>query len=105
MDYCVKAPSPVRYGRPVERDISPTEWAVLALVAEGQTHGFAVARALERHGPVGEIWTTRRPLVYRALETLERDGLIVQTGTHPSESGPRRRLIEATPDGAARVAE
>jgi len=77
------------------------EWAVLALVAEGPTHGFAVARALAPGGDVGRVWALRRPLVYRTLEQLERRQLICTTGTQESESGPQRTLVAATDAGAA----
>lgn len=82
---------------------SPARWAVLALVAEGRTHGFAVARALERAGPVGAVWAVPRPLVYRALELLEQELAIVAVATESTGSGPPRRLFEATTDGAADV--
>ena len=70
------------------------EWAVLALLDEQSTHGFALARALEPDGDVGRVWSVRRPLVYRALETLERKGLVAPVETLPSPRGPvsRRKL-------------
>ena len=52
-------------------ELSLTEWAVLALVAEQPTHGFAVSKELAGTGDIGRIWTVPRPLVYRALATLE----------------------------------
>lgn len=82
---------------------NPARWAVLALVAEGRTHGFAVARALALGGPVGAVWAVPRPLVYRALESLESERAIVAVATETTESGPPRRLFEATTDGAAAV--
>lgn len=75
-----------------------TEWAVLALVAEGRTHGFEVARVLAPDGAVGRVWTVRRPLVYRALDALARDGLVVEVGTEGGR-GPTRRLVEVTTEG------
>lgn len=80
-----------------------TEWTVLALAAEGQTHGFAIARTVAPGGPVGSIWSTPRPLVYRALETLERARLIEECGTEPSETGPPRRLVATTDAGDEQV--
>jgi hypothetical protein len=56
---------------PREADtITAGEWAVLGLLAEQPTHGFATAEALAPDGVVGRIWTMRRPLVYRALDVL-----------------------------------
>jgi DNA-binding PadR family transcriptional regulator len=85
------------------RELNVTEWTVLALVAEGQTHGFAVARTVAPGGPVGSIWSTPRPLVYRALEALENAGLIEECGTEPSDTGPPRRLVATTDAGDEQV--
>src|SRR3954454_8667180 len=79
------------------------EWAVLGLVAEGATHGFAVARALEPGGEVGRVWSMRRPLVYRTLDVLEDRELTLTAGTEASTAGPQRTLIEVTPEGREKV--
>lgn len=79
------------------------EWAVLALVAEGPTHGFAVARALARGGEVGRVWAMRRPLVYRTLDVLAERELVRAAGSEPSESGPPRTVLEVTDAGRERV--
>jgi PadR family transcriptional regulator AphA len=73
---------------------------VLALVAEGETHGFEVARVLAEDGDLGRVWTVPRPLVYRAVDSLVTDGLLTETGRAPGQ-GPRRRLVRATPRGRA----
>ncbi|MBE2320803.1 PadR family transcriptional regulator [Solirubrobacter sp. CPCC 204708] len=79
------------------------EWAVLALVAEGPTHGFAIARALAPGGEVGRVWAMRRPLVYRTLDVLAERELVQEVGTEPSGSGPPRTVFDVTADGRARV--
>jgi PadR family transcriptional regulator AphA len=79
--------------------VKPGDWAVLALVAEGPTHGFAIARALEPGGDVGRVWAMRRPLVYRALDVLAEQDLVRAARTEASTAGPRRTLLEATPAG------
>lgn len=79
--------------------LSLTEWVVLALVAEGTTHGFAVSRLTAAAGPVGTIWQVPRPLVYRALDRLDDLALIRPAGTEPGRGGPRRTLYAVTPDG------
>lgn len=79
------------------------EWAVLALLAEGPTHGFAVARALAPGGDVGRVWAMRRPLVYRTLDVLADRALVRAAGTEPSESGPPRTVLEVTDAGRERV--
>jgi DNA-binding PadR family transcriptional regulator len=82
---------------PRSRDVlTPGEWSVLALVNEGATHGFAVARAMAPDGDVGRIWSLRRPLVYRAIETLSERELIRPAGTEASRAGPQRTLLEPT---------
>src|ERR1700754_2456562 len=81
------------------------EWAVLALVVEAPTHGFAIARALAPGGDVGRVWAMRRPLVYRTVDVLSAQGLLRAAGTEPSEIGPRRTLLEATPGGRERLAD
>jgi DNA-binding PadR family transcriptional regulator len=86
-----------------ERELSVAEWAVLALVAEQPSHGFALARELAEPGAVGRIWTVPRPLVYRALETLGERGLVRAEGEEPGTRGPRRTIVRATPAGRRRV--
>src|SRR3954468_19668769 len=81
------------------------EWAVLGLVAEGATHGFAVARALEPGGEVGRVWSMRRPLVYRTLEVLAKRELTRTAGTEASTAGPQRTLVDVTGEGRRRVEE
>jgi DNA-binding PadR family transcriptional regulator len=85
-------------------DLGAGEWAVLALLAEQPTHGFAVARAMAPDGEIGKVWTMRRPLVYRAIDVLTQAGLLRPAGTEPSTSGPRRTLVEPTPAGRAALA-
>jgi DNA-binding PadR family transcriptional regulator len=80
-------------------ELTAGEWAVLALLAEAPTHGFAIARAMAPEGEVGKIWSVRRPLVYRAVDTLTGLGLVRPAGTVRSRSGPQRTVLEATPNG------
>lgn len=79
--------------------LSLTEWVVLALVAEGPTHGFAVSRLTAPTGPVGTIWQVPRPRVYRALDRLVELSLIEPSGTEPGRSGPHRTLLTVTAPG------
>jgi hypothetical protein len=69
-------------------ELTAGEWAVLALLAEAPSHGFAVARVMAPDGEVGRVWSVRRPLVYRAAETLTRMDLVRPAGTEPSRTGP-----------------
>ncbi|HEY1510457.1 MAG TPA: helix-turn-helix transcriptional regulator [Solirubrobacteraceae bacterium] len=85
-------------------DLGAGEWAVLAILAEQPTHGFAVARAMSPDGEIGKVWTMRRPLVYRAIDLLTEAGFARPTATVASSSGPRRTLVEATPAGRRALA-
>jgi PadR family transcriptional regulator AphA len=85
------------------RTLSLTEWVVLAVAAEGTTHGFDIARELDERGELGRIWTVKRPLVYRAIDSLARAGLVSGAGTEEGERGPQRRLVAVTPVGRRAV--
>jgi len=84
-------------------DLTAGEWAVLALLAEEPSHGFAIARVMAPAGEVGRVWAVRRPLVYRAAETLTRMDLVRPTGTEASRAGPQRTVLAATPAGKRAV--
>jgi PadR family transcriptional regulator AphA len=83
----------------VERSLAPGEWAVLAVVSEGPTHGFAVAKALGPSGEIGRVWSLSRPLVYRALDRLVEQGLVEKGDTEPSTHGPSKTSVRATATG------
>jgi DNA-binding PadR family transcriptional regulator len=79
--------------------LSCGEWAVLGLVTEQPRHGFALARLLAPDGEVGRVWALRKPLVYRALATLEERGLVAAVAEEPGDRGPHRTLHAATGSG------
>lgn len=81
--------------------LSLAEWLVLSVVRERRTHGFAVAALTGPDGEIGRVWTVPRPVVYRALGRLRDAGLIRETGTEPSTTGPARTLVEVTAEGDA----
>ena len=85
--------------------MTPSEWAVLALLAEVPTHGFAIARAMAEEGEIGRIWSLRRPRVHYAIEALTRQGLLRPARRVANESGPHRTVLRITPAGARAVAE
>jgi len=84
-------------------ELSLTEWAVLAIVAEQPTHGFAVSKELDAAGDVGRVWTVPRPLVYRALAALEQAGLVEPLGEESGDRGPNRTRLRATRRGRLAV--
>jgi len=79
--------------------MTPSEWAVLALLGEGPTHGFAIARAMAEDGEIGRVWSLRRPRAYYAIEALTRSGLAQPAETVASRSGPARTVLRITPAG------
>jgi DNA-binding PadR family transcriptional regulator len=83
----------------VERDLAPGEWSVLALLAEGPSHGWALAKEMSASGAIGRVWSVGRPLVYRALELLEARGLVERVGLERGARGPNRELFRATDAG------
>lgn len=77
------------------------EWAVLGLLAQGPSHGFALTKELSPRGSVGRVWSLRTPLVYRALTSLISKGLAAPSGAERSDVGPQRQLATITPAGRA----
>lgn len=85
--------------------LSQTEYVVLGLLAEGPTHGFAIAKQLEAGGPVGQILTVRQPLVYRALSRLVEVRLAEAVAVEPGDAGPRRVIHRVTSSGRRQLAD
>jgi PadR family transcriptional regulator AphA len=79
------------------------EWAVLALLSEGPSHPYDLARQLGGDGPLGRVYTMRRPLVYRAVDRLEADGLVAAAGTEPGTAGPERKVFRISDAGRQRL--
>ena len=86
-----------------EFEPSLTEYAVLGLLAEGPTHGFAISKALQPDTEVGRVITVRRPLVYRALDRLVDTGLAAPAHTEPGAAGPNRVIHRVTHPGKRRL--
>ncbi|MCP3937384.1 MAG: PadR family transcriptional regulator [Actinomycetia bacterium] len=84
-------------------ELSPTEWVVLGLLAEGPAHGFAVAKELRAGTDLGRIMTVHRPLVYRALDRLVAAELVEHHHTEPGDAGPNRTLHRPTRRGRGAV--
>ena len=86
-----------------EQQLSLTEYAVLGILAEAPTHGFAISRELAPKGSVGRVLTVRRPLTYRALDRLVALGLATPVHSEPGDGGPQRLVHKATPAGKRRL--
>jgi PadR family transcriptional regulator AphA len=82
------------------RELAPGEWAVLALLSERPTHGWALAAQLGPDGELGSVWSLGRPLVYRSIEILAERGLIEPCGHEPGTRGPNRTIYRTTCEGA-----
>ncbi len=82
---------------------SLTEYAVLGLLAERPTHGFAISKALQPDTEIGRVITVRRPLVYRALDRLVDAGLAESVHTEPGAAGPNRVIHRITRSGRRRL--
>jgi DNA-binding PadR family transcriptional regulator len=78
--------------------LSLAESVVLALIAEGPTHGFPIAQLAAPDGELGRIWHIPRPIVYRSLPRLAEAGLISADGSEPGR-GPQRTIWAVTAAG------
>jgi DNA-binding PadR family transcriptional regulator len=85
--------------------LSAGDWAVLGVVAESPTHGFAVARLMAADGGLGRIWTLPQPAVYTSLNRLRDQGLTTVQAVSSGVRGPNRSIIAVTPDGLRIVQE
>jgi len=74
------------------------EGACLVLISNGQSHGYQLAKQFEPSAALGEVLTLTRPVVYRAIKTLEAQKLIRSVDS----LGSRRQLkfeLRCTSDG------
>ncbi|HEX4518238.1 MAG TPA: PadR family transcriptional regulator [Gaiellaceae bacterium] len=85
--------------------LSPNDWAVLALVSERSSHGWALAAKLARGGEIGTIWAISRPVVYHGLDRLEREGMIRAAGLERGGRGPHRVVYAVTDAGRAELGD
>ena len=88
-----------------ERRLAPGEWAVLALLAERPTHGWALAMQLGPKGELGSVWSLGRPLVYRSIDILAERGLIEPAGSERGLRGPNRTIYRTTCAGATELVQ
>jgi DNA-binding PadR family transcriptional regulator len=86
-----------------EHELTPGEWAILALLCEGDAHGWALVQALAPEGDVGRVWSVKRALVYRGIEGLATQELIETVGTAEGLRGPNRTVLRVTEEGRRSV--
>jgi DNA-binding PadR family transcriptional regulator len=81
--------------------MSPATFHILVALAEGERHGYAISQDIETRTD-GEV---RLPpgTLYRTLQRMVEDGLIVETKRRPARllDDERRRYYRITPDGTA----
>lgn len=74
------------------------EGACLTLILHGTSHGYQLAKQFEANTMLGEVLTLSRPVVYRAIKSLEEHRLIRSI----ESTGLRGQLkwkLKCTPDG------
>lgn len=74
------------------------EGACLTLILHGTSHGYQLAKQFEANTMLGEVFTLSRPVVYRAIKSLEEHRLIRSI----ESTGLRGQLkwkLKCTPDG------
>ena len=77
--------------------------ACLVLITRGVGHGYDVARYFEPTGELGPVLTLSRPVVYRAIKSLEQLGLVTSSESLGSR-GQLKWQLTATAQGR-RVAD
>lgn len=82
--------------------LSVTEYAVLGLLAEGPSHGFALSKELDADSDVGRVFTVRRSLVYRALDRMVEIEY-AEPVTTEKRGGPKRVIHRLTDRGQRRL--
>jgi DNA-binding PadR family transcriptional regulator len=75
---------------------------VLAIVAEGDTYGYAILKRVQELSGGRMAWTDG--MLYPVLHRLERTGHI-QARWQVADSGRRRKYYRLTPQGRAQLAE
>ncbi|HEY0736958.1 MAG TPA: helix-turn-helix transcriptional regulator [Herpetosiphonaceae bacterium] len=81
-------------GKDLPRGDVPT--LILAVLADGPAHGYAIARAIEERS--GSVLNLREGSLYPALRTLEQQQLVVSSW-EVQERGPARRMYTLTDAG------
>lgn len=73
-----------------------TSTLILAVLADGPLHGYAIAREVERRS--ADALSLGEGILYPSLRNLEEDRLLVGSW-QPQLSGPARKIYVLTEDG------
>lgn len=82
-----------------ELPLNPRVFALLLVIAEGPTHGYAMKQEIERRS--GGTMVLDAGSLYRSLSRMVDDGWVAETDERPdpSDDDPRRRYYRLTPAG------
>ncbi len=94
---------PKRPDDPPAPELSFAEHVCLALVVEGNSHGWALGTLLAPGGELGRIWSLSRPLSYRAIDGLVDKALVSRRGHTPGHG--RDRVLLAPTASGRRIAQ
>jgi len=84
------------------KPLPDSAFVVLALIAEGETHGYAIQRIVQTRG--FQFWTSlKRSSAYNALVLLEDEGF-VKSEILPGE-GPDKKVYHLTTSGNQKLIE
>lgn len=79
-----------------------TPTLVLAVLADGPRHGYAIAREIERRSE--QALKLREGALYPILRVLEQDGMIVGRWEIPAR-GPAKKVYALTDAGRGKLAQ
>jgi PadR family transcriptional regulator AphA len=82
---------------------SLAEHAVLTLVMQGTSHGWAVGSLLAPDSEIGRVFTLSRPLTYRAIDGLVEQRLLRRRETGASTRDPAVLTVTAAGRRAAQA--
>lgn len=88
----------VKTAPPTAVELGLAERVCLAIVANQDTHGWALAKLLAPEGEIGRVWTLSRALTYRAIEGLATKGMISRD-TDTAQSKNDRVTLMTTDSG------
>ena len=77
--------------------VSPAMFYVLVALADGDAHGYAILKEVERLTSGAVCLSTGT--LYGIIKRLLADGLIRETAVHPARADERRRSYVLTPFG------
>jgi PadR family transcriptional regulator AphA len=81
-----------------EHQLDLIEGACLVLISNGISHGYQLAKQFESGAALGEVLTLTRPVIYRAIKSLETQKLIRSADSLGSR-GQLKFKLKCTSDG------